>query len=57
MSPEQFTKLRELTERFESGKAGHDEIKQLSEILSNHDRHIDITDKLSNSNTPNFKIR
>lgn len=34
MSPEQLKRLREISELCEQGKAGHDHIKQLNEILA-----------------------
>lgn len=57
MSPEQLAKLRELTEKFEQGVAGPEQVKQLSEILSSHNRHVDMADKLSNVTPRDFKSR
>ena len=34
MSPEHLKKLRELSEVFEQGVAGHEQIRQLNEILT-----------------------
>jgi len=34
MSPEHLKKLRELSEAFEEGDAGHEQIRQLNEILT-----------------------
>jgi len=34
MSPEQLKRLREISELCEQGKAGHEHIKQLNEILA-----------------------
>jgi hypothetical protein len=49
MSPEQLKQLRYLSQLFEEGQAGPDQIKQLSELLASINHHVDLaTEEESN---------
>jgi hypothetical protein len=45
MTPEQLKELQNLSQLFEQGLAGPDQIKQLSDLLANINNHNDLTEE------------
>ena len=57
MSPEQLKMLQELSQMFEQGRAGPQEIKDLSDLLALINRQEEVVDPLYNNQIADLETR